>query len=289
MRAKYALVQCWLLWGGVLIIFGQGWGCIPYYIVDGSSREVTISDSSINRDTLWQGTIIVDGVVDVAAGATLKLAPGTQVRFTARDGNEDGIGDSGIYVNGRLIAKGTKERNIVFTSHSASPAPVSWGEIKIEYSPGSEFEFCRFEYAYWGLHLHFSAVEVSHSVFENNEGGLRFRSGPVTIRHNLIQHNKTGIRFIHSQPVIEYNTVSHNQTGIFVRQGATHPRISRNNIAYNEDYNLKLGEAQRRSLDCTDNWWGTTETELIEKYILDKLDADYIGRVNYAPFATRSW
>ena len=97
------------------------------------------------------------------------------------------------------------------------------------------------------------------------------------------------MRFIHSQPVIEYNTISKNSTGIFIREGVKHPRISHNNIAENRDYNLKLGEGQKQSINCPDNWWGTIESELIERYIFDKLDADYIGRVGYTPYATQAW
>jgi parallel beta-helix repeat protein len=276
--------QLWLL-GGIML-FG---GCAPYYMVDGSRQPVTITDSTIHQDTLWQGTIIIDGVVKLAAGATLVLAPGTRVEFTRRDDNRDGIGESGIYANGRVLAEGTKEQNIVFTSHSPSAKPASWGEIKVEYSLGSRFRFCRFEYADWGLHIHFSTVEVSHSVFKHNEGGLRFRSGPIKISHNLIQHNKIGLRFIHSEPVIEYNTISDNLTGIFIRERVRRPRITHNNIARNRNYNLKLGEAQHYSLDCPDNWWGTADIEVIERYIFDQRDADYIGRVNYIPIATHAW
>ncbi len=267
------------------------YGCAlaPSYIVDGSKQPVTLVDAVIDKDTTWQGTIIVAGEVKIPSGITLIIAPGTRIEFTRRDNNRDGIEDSGFEVNGRLIAKGTKQQNIVFTSHSPQPAPSSWGEVKIEYSPGSSLEYCRFEYASWGLHMHFSAVDIYNCTFLNSEGGLRFRSGPINIKHNLIQHNNTGLRFIHSQPVIEYNTISDNQTGIFIREGVKHPIINYNNIAQNKHYNLKLGESQKNYLDCPNNWWGTTEPELIDKYIFDEQDADYIGRVNYTPFATQAW
>ncbi len=283
-----------LLWGGVIFVLSLSYnlgGCAfaPLHIVDGSKQPVTITDVVIDRDTKWRGTIIVDGEVKVSNGVTLWVAPGTRIEFTRRDNNQDGTADSGIQVNGRLIARGTKRQNIVFTSHLSSPAPAAWGEVKVEYSLGSTFEYCRFEYASWGLHLHFSAVDVQNCVFENSEGGLRFRSGPINITHNLIQHNKTGLRFIYSRPVIEYNTISYNLTGIFIREGVKQLTISHNNIARNKYFNIKLGENQPTSLDCPLNWWGATEPELIDKYIFDKQDEDYIGRVNYTPAATQAW
>jgi hypothetical protein len=280
------IISCF--WHAWIIILFVNLSCASIYLVDGSKQVVTIGNEIIKRDTLWQGTIIVDGMVKLAKGATLWLAPGTRVEFVFRDKNQDGIGDNGIFVNGQLIAEGSREQNIVFTSHSNPPAPASWGEIIIEYSKGSKFKFCRFEYAHWALHMHFSKVEINQSVFENNEGGLRFRSGPVAIRNNLIRHNKTGLRFIHSQPVIEHNTISQNLTGIFIREGVRHPSITHNNFTDNKDYHLKLGESQQHSIDCPNNWWGTTQTELIDKYIFDQLDADYIGRINYIPFATQA-
>jgi hypothetical protein len=56
----------------------------------------------------------VDGVIRVAPGATLTVEPGSRVFFTYRDTDGDGIGENGIFLQGNLSARGTKEKPIGF-------------------------------------------------------------------------------------------------------------------------------------------------------------------------------
>ncbi len=258
-------------------------GCAAYHVLDGIDQPVRLYNSTIYENTLWRGDIIVNGIVTVPAGVTLKIASGSRVLFT-NDTDDKKSKKSGLYVNGQILALGKKDKPIIFTSALTSPVASSWGEIEVEYSPYSKFEFCRFKYADWGLHLHFSAVEVDNCTFENSTGGLRFRSGPISITHNIIKNNKIGMRFIYSQPIVKYNDISGNLTGIFIREGARHPDISYNNLN-NRHYNIQLGEAQEYDITCPHNWWGSTDIKIIEKYLFDKQDADYIGRIFYDPIA----
>ena len=282
LRQVLFIVICWVL-SAVL-----GCSLTQCHLVDGRAKPALLTPGNLNQDTLWRGVIRIQGVITVPQGVTLKLAPGTRVEFLPQDQDQDGVGDSGLYVNGRIIAQGEPNRMIEFTSGSQSVSPSQWGTIQLEYSPGSGFKYCRFTGADWAIHAHFSDLEVEHCILERNAGGMRFRSGPVKITHNLIQRNNIGLRFRSSNPVIQYNTIRQNHIGIFVRENSR-PEISHNNLLDNTEYHIELEETQTQDIYGPQNWWGTGDDQSIEKLIYDKQDLAGIGRVHYEPIAAGSF
>jgi len=84
------------------------------------------ANRTLFRDTLYQ----LNGYVKVQSGATLTIQPGTRIL----GGNAGGVGGAlFIYQGAKLIADGTRELPIVFTSSRAdgSRAPGDWGGIVI--------------------------------------------------------------------------------------------------------------------------------------------------------------
>jgi hypothetical protein len=77
------------------------------------------------------------------------------------------------------------------------------------------------------------------------------------------------------------NTIINNAVGIYIRSNVT--QLSGNNI-YNNTLNVKLG--QSNSVDCTNNWWGTTNQQTINQTIYDFKDDFNLGIVNFIPFLT---
>ncbi|MFT6159912.1 MAG: parallel beta-helix repeat protein [bacterium] len=64
--------------------------------------------------------IEVDGNILISSGATLDIAPCTQISFAA---------GRALQVDGELIARGTEDCRIRFLSAAADPAPGDWGRI----------------------------------------------------------------------------------------------------------------------------------------------------------------
>ena len=44
-------------------------------------------ETTLWSDTVWQGEVLVDGILTVAPGTTLEIRPGTTIRFTFFDSN----------------------------------------------------------------------------------------------------------------------------------------------------------------------------------------------------------
>jgi hypothetical protein len=236
-------------------------------------------------ETVWAGTVVVEGVEKVGPGETLSIRPGTRVLFTFTDGDGNGWGDSGIIVNGgRVLALGTKADPITFEPDDRDRRPGRWGEVRIESGGPSRFVHCRFRGGSWALHSHLTPLRVENSRFFDNIGGVKFRGAGVELYGNIFSGNGTAIRYWESSPEIISNTIEKNGTGIFSREGSSGTLVRGNNFLGNVDYHVKLGEMQGQDVDARFNYWGSTIEREIEKMLFDKKDAVYLGRVGYTPF-----
>src|SRR5512145_1212423 len=86
-------------------------------------------EQTLWQDTVWDGEVLVDGILTVAPGVTLEIRPGTTVRLTPFDSNGDGIGEHELFIQGRLLALGSIERPVLFTSAAQQPRPGDWGAL----------------------------------------------------------------------------------------------------------------------------------------------------------------
>ena len=86
----------------------------------------------IDQDTTWRDTVYVGGDVTIASGATLTLAPNTQVRFLPhRDDTQGGLDPTRteLIVEGRLHAH---VGGIVFCSANTASLGADWYGIVVE-------------------------------------------------------------------------------------------------------------------------------------------------------------
>jgi len=88
--------------------------------------ENAILSGRINSDrTLKEGTVYkLRGIVYVVEGATLTIEPGTRI-----EGEKSSRGALVVTRGAKLVAEGTKDKPIVFTSDNASPSAGDWGGI----------------------------------------------------------------------------------------------------------------------------------------------------------------
>jgi hypothetical protein len=224
----------------------------------------------IDTDLVWRGNIAIGRTVTVAAGATLTLAPATRALFAE---------NAGLSVYGRIIANGERDRRIIFSSMTRKE-PASWNEILLEHADGSTFSNCIIEYATWGLHSHFTRLDVRDSLFRHNDGGIRFRSGPLEIRGSLFTNNGIGIRDFRGNAEITGNVITGNGTGIFVREKGSGLSIRGNNLFANTDYNVRVGDFNDEDVDARENWWGAGDPGAT---IFDGRQEPGIGIVRYEP------
>lgn len=224
----------------------------------------TLVGSDIISNTVWTvsgSPYVIQDNIFIASAASLTVEPGVRVEFS---------GNYRLHVNGRLVARGTPEQPIVFTSSKASPAPGDWETIFFsEYShdavlnsdpgyvSGSILEYCHIEYAYNGVEIFQSAPAVHHCrimkcngngirldntnalIWENrvencNSNGIHSFVSTARIRRNYVIGNKlSGIYCYDSDPEVTANICNNNNYGIGVAYG-NESEISRNVILRNK-------------------------------------------------------
>jgi hypothetical protein len=263
-------------------------------------EPVLISDTVITGDTVWQGEIHVSGVISVKRGATLTVRPGTAVKFKKVDRDKNNVGDGEIMVEGRLIAKGTPDRKIIFTSAEKNPKVNDWSYVQfISSDPDNVIENCQFEYAYAGLMIHYANVTISDTLFRNNRRGMHFTSTDMPVDHCTFVDNQIGVYFVRFEGNVRFtnNEIANNDIGVqFVKQhinlvdfenldqGNEPPRFDGNNIHNNRKYNYSLGEDQGRDINVSGNWWGSANRDVVADTIYDRNSDKTLGRIIFEPF-----
>lgn len=225
----------------------------------------------VPASTSWEGEIVVTGKLDVAKDATLSILPGTKVKFAE---------GAGLAVNGKLIARGEKTREITFTSLQKKEAGA-WDEVLLEHANNSAIAYAVFEYATWGVHSHFTNLSLSDSRIHDNYGGMRFRSGPVTVTRCLFTDNTIGIRSYMGNGIFTENVITRNETGVFVREKGGGLTISKNNLFANSGYNIRVGDFNNEDVNARENWWGGGDPA---DTLFDGRKEPGIGIILYEPF-----
>lgn len=172
-------------------------------------------DQTLWRDTVWEGEVLIDGVLTVAPEVVLEIRPGTRVSFTFMDSNDDGVGEHEIFIQGRLHAVGTGAEPIIFTSAETAPFAGAWGAVNMMMSEtDNRLAHCVMEYAYRGYHAHFSRVEIADCLFRRNMRGLQFQESTVTLQRCRIVDNFNGMQFRNSEVKIDQTVISGSYWGL---------------------------------------------------------------------------
>ncbi|MDA8169034.1 MAG: right-handed parallel beta-helix repeat-containing protein [Nitrospiraceae bacterium] len=225
-------------------------------------------------DALWRGDIGIKGSVIVESGINLAVKSGAKVLFSK---------GAGLVVRGRIVARGKKNRPVVFTSLKGGGAG-QWDEMLLDHAVGSAFSNCVFSNATWALHVHFTNLKVKNCSFLNNYGGMRFTSGPMEVVGSTFKGNEIGIRAFRGNARFAGNVITGNSIGLFVREKGSGLTLRENDFFDNNEYNIRLGDFNTEDVDARDNWWGGP---VPSETIYDARREPGIGMVNYEPYAKR--
>lgn len=227
----------------------------------------------LTEDTTWSGTVNVLGDVTVPEGITLTVEPGTVVRFAARSDKESS-GDNStlteLIINGALIAKGTADNMITFTSELIEyPQPRDWLGIlfikhndPLKHTVNSVIDHCIVEYARegincgWGGH-YIPAPNITNSIIRKNSNyGLYLGAYNSIVRGNTIEDNgRVGIYVGYSNPTIDGNKITRNEHGIVISACGASPswRITNNLITDNSWYGVYISDSDPPLGNVNDN------------------------------------
>jgi len=193
--------------------------------------KATYVEGKIDTNTVWtlvDSPFVLSKDVTVLNGVTLTLEPGVEVRFG---------GNFSLIVNGKLVAVGTQEKPIKFTSNKIKPEAGDWGTILISgTSQPSSLKHCLIEYGKNGITLLDGSALIENNLIANNsESGIHIEgSSQATIQNNIIKSNGDGItltgNLTSSTITIKQNQISSNtHSGILLEAEAYGNALIRNN------------------------------------------------------------
>jgi len=166
----------------------------------------------LSEDSQWQGAIQVNGMVTVAAKATLTIMPGTVVRFGP---------DSGILVLGRIVAKGTAELPILLTSYYLQPVPADWyGIVLTGTAKKNIFEQLQLQGAEAAIYAKSSSLELKQLRIDNSSSGLIFADSIADARDIAVSGCSSGIVSVKSELDLETVTIEKCETALSLRSSS---------------------------------------------------------------------
>jgi len=218
-------------------------------------------DTVLNTDTEYMAI----NLLTVPDGITLTVNPGASLTFP---GNEK------LSVNGSLLVQGTASNPARFSNGQSIRRSNSWRGIEVRSS---------------------ATVSIDNAVIVDAYIGVNFSNANGTVSNSHIQGNTTGVYvYGNASPVISNNVIKFNNHGLDVRglsstSGSNPaPLVNNNSLHNNFTYNyyvINFFNADTVTLNASNNWWGTTDTALIEQAIYDATEAPLTSPiVNYTPY-----
>lgn len=274
----------------------------------------------ITTNTIWTNDkqYIVIGNILVQTGVTLTVEAGTSIKIDP---------SKVLRIDGALIAPGTEDAPILFTSNNTEPTPGDWVGIEINYAGVANLAYCEISYAERAISSSLNTAQnsISHCYVHHNDTGIQADDDLIT-NNRIMYNNQDGITLsgpsdpaiiskneiaynsgngIHSSNdgIITGNLIHHNDYGFIGDIGVSGGKIMSNTIVWNNygidfrdqsnaliNHNNLWGNSyydayysNSQNVTLSQNWWGTTDTTLIDQHIYDFLDDFNLGTVTYTP------
>ncbi len=210
---------------------------------------------TVKDQTVWHSRdlpiLITQGHVTVPAGSLLTIESGTLLKF----GDHRGVG--GLVVNGTLLARGTNDEKIYFTSTKddtvggdtngdddlTTPATKNWNAIFLE--SGSEAIFDNVVIRYSGFNFNGEYLSIPAAIYS--------RGANLIFKNSFIGHN-FGASLYQDAGVtdISRSELANSDYGILSRGGTI--AISGSKLYGHTD--LAIDNRSLRLIDARNNWWG---------------------------------
>ncbi len=220
----------------------------------------------ITTDQTWSGEIYITGDVWVNPGVTVTIKPGTLIRIAANSDDQhaggSGIIDEltvddpttldiygkshiGITIYGRLIALGTPEAEIVFTSDAENPSHTDWDGLWFREGSEAKLVHVTVEWVHTGPSVHGTDnVTIQNSTINHTFWGAlhAFQCSPVFEHNTLEDIGHEAIDTHRASPTVRYNHIRNARTGAVLNFHAGTPIIFTNNTISNSGAMMQLQE-----------------------------------------------
>lgn len=192
-------------------------------------------------------------------------------------GESEGIIDNNL-ITGNLIEQGNN--GIWISTQENSGSAVNIIERNLIINNGSQFGF--------GVFLAHSSTVVSNNIFWRNNTAIRSENNGdnCTINNNSFYQNTNAIFIGSMSEGNKYlnNTFSLNNSQDLTIREANNVVFRNNNLLHNKGLDIIVKNENPLDLPIANNYWGTTDTTIINNLIYDYWDNPGLGELNYNPY-----
>ena len=183
-----------------------------------SKQATTVYNETVfTEDVTWRGSILVKGFVVVAPHATLRIEPGTVVRFAAAAAQQL----PNLVVQGRIHAAGISDRPILMTSERLNPPSGAWGGlVLLSTEKRNLLEHCNIEYAETGIDMRFSKLTLKSVTITQAKTALLSHDGVLQLTDCNVSDSEIGLDVHNSEFDGKDTTISSCRFGsVFSKSG----------------------------------------------------------------------
>lgn len=155
---------------------------------------------------------IVTGNLTVNSIDSLIIQPGATVKFAS---------GTGMVVNGVLVAIGSPDDSIRFTTAEPNPNPGKWGQISVRNTSiaiTNVLQFCIVEYGgNYAISMYSSVgLQVSNSLIWRNSNGIGLYGTRGSLNNSIVRENSvTGVRISGTARVSNTSVLANGNYGIY--------------------------------------------------------------------------
>ena len=210
---------------------------------------ITLADTNITNhvteNTVWDtlgSPYIITGEINIYQNVILTIASGVEVKFNQ---------DAELIIGGQLIAMGTIDDPITFTSNTSTPLRGDWNGISFVNTAITATYQSNFEYDYDNHQIllnYLSGSIIENCIIEYADMGVKSAEVYPCVKNNNIKNCNTAVYLDNSKPDtgdptsgIEQwlyfygNTIEQCETGLEMNtRGNDHAVISNNTFRENE-------------------------------------------------------
>ena len=208
--------------------------------VPGGTTYIADETWTSDKSYVLLGNVIID------PGVTLTIQPGTMIKVNA---------GSWLRVDGTLLADGTEDQPIVFTTNSEDNS--KWAGLRFtdnsgeavfdengDYASGSILRHVDLSYAETGVSMlgkvpYIADSQFSHNNTAVNSGTWDTQGGSLYLERNKIDSNSIGIQINGGNAYIAQNTITNNSGNAI--HGSGSPTVISNTITNNYGWGMYFG------------------------------------------------
>ncbi len=209
----------------ILVLVFQGFSFAAALVTDEQSAgklrmvirqgDVSYENATITEDVTWRGTVVIRGALVVSTQATVRIEPGTVIRF-----NKSAILRQipRMVIMGRLQCSGTPDKPVVFTSGNSEATKGDWGGLLfVATEKRNQMDNFRVEGADTAIEAHYSHLTINGASIRSSGTGILLHDSVLNLLKMDINGLDTALEAQNSEVDLRDGKVTNNNNGIVAR------------------------------------------------------------------------